>query len=94
MNGDNAEYGGNMDTLLTRVTVSHGGNMYWNAPLVVKGKCKIEVQDFPFDTQKCSLKFGSWTYDIGRLNMMSGGIDTCKCLYSFTCHRVFSRGRG
>jgi hypothetical protein len=30
--------------------------------------CKIDITWFPFDEQKCAMKFGSWTYD-------SSGID-------------------
>lgn len=25
--------------------------------------CNVDVRWFPFDIQKCELKFGSWTYD-------------------------------
>lgn len=25
--------------------------------------CNVDVRWFPFDIQKCKLKFGSWTYD-------------------------------
>lgn len=25
--------------------------------------CNVDVRWFPFDIQKCNLKFGSWTYD-------------------------------
>ena len=75
---DNAEYGGNMDSLKTRVKVYHTGAMFWIAPLIVKGHCEIHVTDFPFDTQRCSLKFGSWTYDMDALDLRAGGIDTCE----------------
>ena len=75
MNEDNAEYGGNMDTLKTRVKVYHNGDMFWIAPLIIQGHCEIHVNDFPFDTQRCSLKFASWTTEITRLNLSIGGFD-------------------
>lgn len=25
--------------------------------------CNVDVRWFPFDIQKCEMKFGSWTYD-------------------------------
>ena len=63
MNEDNSEYGGNMDTLRTRVIVYSTGRMFWIAPLIIRGHCEIHVVDFPFDTQRCEMKFGSWTYN-------------------------------
>ena len=29
---------------------------------IFKSTCHIDVRWFPFDVQKCELKFGSWTY--------------------------------
>lgn len=29
---------------------------------IFKSSCYIDVRWFPFDVQKCNLKFGSWTY--------------------------------
>ena len=39
------------------------------APLIIKARCEINVRFFPFDTQLCYLKFGSWTYDRSRLDI-------------------------
>lgn len=36
--------------------------MYFNAPILITSTCKIDVKWFPFDIQKCRLKFGSWAY--------------------------------
>ena len=36
--------------------------MYWNTPAILKSSCKIDVSFFPFDTQACAMKFGSWSY--------------------------------
>lgn len=30
---------------------------------IFKSSCHIDVRWFPFDVQRCDLKFGSWTYD-------------------------------
>ena len=79
MNEANAEYGGNMDTSKTRIQVYHTGEMIWGAPLIINAHCEIQVKDFPFDTQTCSLKFGSWTYDKSSIDLLigaDGGIDT------------------
>lgn len=29
---------------------------------IFKSTCHIDVRWFPFDSQRCDLKFGSWTY--------------------------------
>jgi hypothetical protein len=39
------------------------GSMLWSMPAVYKFSCALQLENFPFDTQDCSLKFGSWTYD-------------------------------
>jgi len=62
-------FGGNFDRLNTRVILWSNGKNVWLAPAIIKSKCQIDVKDFPFDEQRCKLKFGSWTYDGGRLNL-------------------------
>ena len=39
------------------------------APALLKTSCKIKVRYFPFDTQTCALRFGSWAYDGGSLDI-------------------------
>ncbi|KAG7267673.1 hypothetical protein CRUP_024465 [Coryphaenoides rupestris] len=43
--------------------VSHTGYIFWLPPAIYKSACAIQVRDFPFDRQNCTLKFRSWTYD-------------------------------
>ena len=38
---------------------------------MLRTKCKINVEYFPFDSQNCILKFGSWTYDGYRLDVQN-----------------------
>ncbi|CAJ0935294.1 unnamed protein product, partial [Mesorhabditis belari] len=42
--------------------VSHDGSIMQVPPGILKLSCKIDITWFPFDTQKCHLKYGSWTY--------------------------------
>lgn len=37
--------------------------------------CNVDVRWFPFDIQKCELKFGSWTYDGWLLDLQMSEAD-------------------
>ena len=39
------------------------GYMLWSMPAVYKFSCSLQLEMFPFDTQDCVMRFGSWTYD-------------------------------
>lgn len=32
-------------------------------PSILKFRCLLNLRHFPYDNQKCSMTFGSWTYD-------------------------------
>ncbi|CAN7986654.1 unnamed protein product [Ixodes hexagonus] len=49
-------------TYPTNVVVRHNGSCNYIPPGIFKSTCKIDITWFPFDDQKCDLKFGSWTY--------------------------------
>lgn len=42
--------------------VDSNGTVIYNFPTVMEALCPIDVANFPFDSQKCPLMFGSWTY--------------------------------
>ena len=44
-------YGGNLDRMNTRVILDHTGKCKWLAPIIIKTKCPIDVEFFPFDHQ-------------------------------------------
>lgn len=50
-------------TFQTNVVVKHNGSCVYIPPGIFKSSCKIDITWFPFDDQKCKMKFGSWTYD-------------------------------
>ena len=47
----------------SKAMVSSEGNVFWPPPAKLCSSCKIDITYFPFDDQKCKMKFGSWTYD-------------------------------
>ena len=77
---ESIDFRGNLDKLSTRVQVFYDGKNKWLAPVMLRSKCKINVKYFPFDSQNCSLKFGSWTYDGYRLDVQneSSNVDLMK----------------
>lgn len=41
-------------------------------PFVQHSTCLLNIRYFPFDVQKCSLKFGSWTFDQRLVDLLNG----------------------
>uniref|UniRef100_A0A915HIZ7 Neurotransmitter-gated ion-channel ligand-binding domain-containing protein n=1 Tax=Romanomermis culicivorax TaxID=13658 RepID=A0A915HIZ7_ROMCU len=54
--------------------VSYNGTVVWIPPTVTKTTCKIDVTYFPFDDQRCPLKFGSWTYGGAQIDFTLGDV--------------------
>uniref|UniRef100_A0A8C6PC70 Neuronal acetylcholine receptor subunit alpha-7 n=1 Tax=Nothobranchius furzeri TaxID=105023 RepID=A0A8C6PC70_NOTFU len=50
-------------TFKTNVLVNSSGFAKYLPPGIFMSTCNVDVRWFPFDIQKCELKFGSWTYD-------------------------------
>ncbi|XP_042295528.1 neuronal acetylcholine receptor subunit alpha-7-like isoform X1 [Sceloporus undulatus] len=63
-------------TFHTHILVNSSGYCQWLPPGILKSTCRIDVRWFPFDTQKCDLKFGSWTYDGWLLDLRMLETDT------------------
>ena len=63
----------------TNAIVTSNGNILWIVPAMIKSSCKIDIAYFPFDEQRCIIKFASWTYDGFQLNLInlkdSGDLD-------------------
>ncbi|XP_045214474.2 neuronal acetylcholine receptor subunit alpha-10-like isoform X3 [Mercenaria mercenaria] len=45
-----------------RAQISNNGRVQYNFPTVLNSVCRVTVTYFPFDTQSCGLKFGSWSH--------------------------------
>ena len=53
----------------TVVTIHEDGENIWKKAVILKSVCKVDVEFFPYDDQKCVIKFASWAYDIKIMNM-------------------------
>ena len=49
------------------------GDMLWSMPAIYKFSCPLKLNFFPFDTQTCSMKFSSWSYDESLLKLSPYG---------------------
>jgi hypothetical protein len=56
-------------TSKVNAVISYDGTVSYLPPGMFKATCMIKIDDFPFDEQKCSLKFGSWTHDESAVNL-------------------------
>ncbi|XP_015421667.1 PREDICTED: neuronal acetylcholine receptor subunit alpha-3, partial [Myotis davidii] len=57
----------------TKALVKHTGEVTWIPPAIFKSSCKIDVTYFPFDYQNCTMKFGSWSYDKAKIELVLVG---------------------
>ena len=49
------------------------GEMLWSMPAVYKFSCPLQLKYFPFDTQVCKMKFGSWSFDNSLIKLFPYG---------------------
>ncbi|RWS30485.1 acetylcholine receptor subunit beta-like 1, partial [Leptotrombidium deliense] len=45
------------------VLIYSSGELQWVPPAIYQSSCTIDVTYFPFDEQKCLMKFSSWTFN-------------------------------
>ncbi|XP_078579523.1 neuronal acetylcholine receptor subunit alpha-10-like [Branchiostoma floridae x Branchiostoma japonicum] len=55
----------------TNVRVSSTGDVIWGAPATIISSCVMDIARFPYDIQRCPMKFGSWTYNGLHLNLVN-----------------------
>lgn len=68
--GGESKLRGNLKDLTKKVTVSSDGSTKWFTVAVLTSICPMDVKLFPFDEQTCTLKFGSWTQNQLKLDIV------------------------
>ncbi|XP_061595526.1 neuronal acetylcholine receptor subunit alpha-7a [Cololabis saira] len=63
-------------TFHTNILVDSSGSCSYIPPGIFKSTCHIDVRWFPFDVQRCELKFGSWSYGGWSLDLKMMDADT------------------
>ena len=51
--------------------VSYDGTVKYMTPYIYISYCKVDLTYYPFDTQECPMKFGSWSYDSSGVEIFS-----------------------
>jgi len=46
------------------------GTVEWMPPGLFKTTCDVDIRYFPFDDQRCKIKFGTWAYDSEAVNLV------------------------
>ena len=53
----------------TNILITYKGDALWVPPGLQKSSCGVEMEFFPFDTQICTLRYGSWMYSENFINL-------------------------
>lgn len=66
----------------TKALLKFDGTITWVPPAIFKSSCPMDITYFPFDYQNCSMKFGSWTYDKAKIDLVLIGskVSVCDCV--------------
>lgn len=58
------------------VKIYRDGFIRWNRPILYSFSCPLNLIEFPFDKQKCSMTFGSWKFssDYVSINLLNDSI--------------------
>ena len=67
---DDKMFNGFLNTMKTHIKLYHNGRHTWNAPVILRIGCAIKVDEFPFDTQTCDVRFGSFTYTHNQVDLI------------------------
>ena len=59
----------------SRAIVYNTGDIIWSRPGLLTSTCTFDLEKYPYDIQTCILKFGSWSYHKGLLNLSINSVD-------------------
>lgn len=65
------------DFLDTRMSIMEvnpddpGWNIFWSRPGLMESRCNMDLTKFPFDVQRCELRFEAWTHHSGFLSLQT-----------------------
>lgn len=68
--------------MITKAILRYDGKVTWKPPAMFRSTCEMDVQWFPFDTQTCVLRFGSWTYDGNEVSLIMRLHDLIKLVFT------------
>jgi hypothetical protein len=53
----------------TDVQIQHDGNITWLFAAIYRSPCQIDVRYYPFDDQKCYLRFACWSHVLSEIDL-------------------------
>ena len=57
-------------TMSVMIQVDYQGNVTLLTQSIYMSKCTVDVTYYPFDAQRCELKFASWTTEVTRVRQL------------------------
>lgn len=63
-------FGSHVDQIQNRLSINHTGAIVWALKTIFKTKCHMEIYYYPFDSQKCPFRYGSWSHGVGRIEIL------------------------
>ncbi|KAL3998397.1 cation transporter family protein [Acanthocheilonema viteae] len=81
----------------SRAILFYDGTIFWPPPTQLRSTCKTDVTYFPFDSQHCAIKFGSWTYHGFQVDITNRSVNVDLSYYvesgEFDLVKVFQKRR-
>merc|ERR1711962_120208 len=53
----------------TAAKIESTGHVTWLTPAFLSGTCAIRIRYFPFDTQRCEMRFTSWSFSMDKVDL-------------------------
>lgn len=57
-------------SMSTDVYLTSNGNVTWLVSTILNSNCHIEMKQFPFDDQECTINFASWSHSGSDINLI------------------------